>query len=461
MRNTSRFAKKKAIVLVLLFLICIGLFGYSNSVYYPESSIVRSQLVASWFMQDIETLRTQSYEIIQNELGEQFLVHAVERDGVMEIILAPLVVLTVDVQNIDTAQGYTDQSAVDTRNSVSLQTWPSDAMGSWILYRDVITGRAQSLRCYFTNNKEVYLEFFPGKEKSYANFSIYGALVAHNAPIPVPFEYFYTASLRDIKKITSNTLPWKYVEIDNNVYSDTMQMVQVIRRILPEAQKADMFVSDTSSYDFLRWIIDGLVRPLTGGLLYEEPLFLPTVTPEFMIPERQNTHKSFDFVRNIAAAAISAGTSLTYTYETSKADVKIEPFSVMEHSNGVQERVNFVTDIGYQVSVLEPLLYLLTATEDDLFYLGAVRELQVSTESGRNSEQYFYNNAVAFFSWFDANGKFNISVFENGAEFTLEQFLQRYEDCFVYLVRVKPSANFFPEEPMLEEEDLEENNSGQ
>ncbi len=456
MRSMHKPKKLYYCFVLLFFSSTFALFG--QDVLYPESSGVRENLVATWFMQDISVLREQNTEIFQNELGEYFLVRCEEKDGLMEIILAPLVLQTVDVQDFSIQSEGSASKAGSNSSTLTIETWPKDGLGSIILYRDVITGKNVKIRYYFMNDREVFLDFFPGKEKSYANFSIFGALVAHNAPVPVPFEYFFTASLNDIQKLTKNILPWKYVDVTDTVYADSIQMVQVIRKYLPDAQKAKMFLSDTSEYDFLRWIIDGLVFPLTGGRLYEEPLFVPTVEPDFMIPERQNTHKSFDFVRNLAAASISAGTSLPYTYNSSNADVKIEPFSVITNSDGITERVNFVTDVGYQISVIKPLLYLLTATEEDLFYLGAIRELKTSSEGGRNSEQYYYNNAAAFFSWFDSNGMFHVSVFENGAEFTLDQFIDKYENAFVYLVKVKPSVNFFPEEPpVIEEENILEN----
>ncbi len=439
--------KRSFLSFVLIFFgSCIFLHAQTYSVFYPESSDVRSTLIESWFTQDMTIVRSQNTQILQNDLGEYFLVRAEEKNELMEIILAPLVRQTLEVQDYTSNEEMADASFVENA-SLTIETWPKDALGSWILYRDLQTGKNVRIRYYFMNDKDVYLDFYPGRDKSYVDLSIYGALPTHNAPVPVPFEYFYTASLSDIKKLTQNIVAWKYVSIFEHVYSDTLQMVTVIRRLLPSMQEAGMFTSDTSEYDFLKWIINGLIRPLTGGLLFDEPLYMPTVEQNFSIPERQNTHKSFDFVRNLAAAAISAGTSLPYTYKNSNADVKVEPFAVRMNSDGEKERINFVTDIGYQASVLKPILYLLTATENDVFYLGAVRELKESSAGGRNSEQYYYDNAVAFFSWFDSTGRFNVSVFENGAEFTFDQFLEKYKDSFVYLVRVNPSMNFFPEEP--------------
>ncbi len=460
MRNTCSITRlKKYIVGIALLCSCALVFAQSNAIQYPESAVVRSNLIDSWFTQDLSVLRSQSSEIFQNELGEYFLVRAEEKDGLMEIILAPLELQTVEVKDFSGGTENTSLEMPFDASVLTIETWPKDGLGSWVLYRDIQSGKSVRIRFYFMNEKDVFIDFFPGRDKSYASFSIFGAHVAHNVPVPVSFEYFYTATLQDIKKLTRNIFPWKYVDVSNNVYSDSIQMVQMIRKLLPDAQKSGMFTSDTSEYDFLRWIVNGLIKPLVGGELYEEPLFAPTIPTDFMIPERQNTYKSYDFVRNLAAAAISAGTSLAYTYNTSNADVSIEPFSIMTNADGVEERVNFVTDSGYHVSVLKPILYLLTATEEDLFYLGAIRELKDSRDLGREAEQYYYDNAAAFFSWFDSNGKFHVSVFENGAEFTFNQFIERYEDSFVYLVRVKPSANFFPEEPVVENENNVESES--
>ncbi len=449
MKNMKKLLKLKLSILLSMALInCFVLYAQNNIDNYPESASIRSELIDYWFEQDIALLKDQSSSILQNELGDYFLVRAEEKNNVMEIIVAPLVLQTLSVQESSLVDNK-EPSFQATDDSLVVETWPKDGIGSWILYRDAITGKNIKIRYYFSYERELFIEFLPGKNKSYANFSIFSALVAHNAPVPVSLDYFYTASLKDIKILTRKILPWHYVSMESINFADTIQMVRKIRTLLPDAKKAEMFTSDTSSYDFLKWIVDGLVVPLVGGKLYDEPLYVATIEPDFMMGERNNTHKSYDFVRNLAAAAISADTSLPYTYKTSNADVKIEPFSVFTNEDGKEERINFVTDIGYQVNILKPLLYLLTATQGDLFYLGAVRELKEASALGRTAEQYYYENAVAFFSWFDEQGKFHVTVFENGAEFTLQQFVNKYSDSFVYLVRVKSSMNFFPEEPEI------------
>ncbi len=453
MRNTHKLSISRRYGLVLLlFTYCFVLSAQDNGVLYPESSQVRSQLIDTWFTQDISLIREQSTEVFQNELGEYFLVRVEEKGGVMEIIVAPLVIQTLEIQNFNVA-GEIERGQEMQSSELSIETWPKDGFGSWILYRDSTTGKNIKVRYYFMNDSNVFIDFMSGKDKSYANLSIYGALVAYNAPIPVLFDYFYTAQFDDIKKITKNSLPWKYVDINDNVYTDSMHMITIIRKLLPDLQKTQMFVSEDSEFEFLKWIINGLVKPLTGGTLFDDPLRMSTVDIDFTIPERQQTHKSYDYIRNLAAAALTAGTSLSYTYETSRADVHVEPFSVFTNESGKNERVNFVIDIGYQVDMLEALLYILTATEQDLFYLGAIREKRESSDGGRTPEQYYYNHAVAFFSWFDSSGKFHVTIFQNGAEYTLQQFLSRYSDSFVHLVRVKPSVNFFPEEPGLSEDE--------
>ncbi len=440
--------------LVLFFAISVCLNAQTNSILYPESSFVRTELVETWFSQDIPLLRDQSAEVLQNELGEYFLVRAEEKDGLMEVIVAPLVVQTLEIRDLSSLDRSTVQENAEvTPSALSIETWPKDGLGSWVLYRNVSTGESVRIRYYFMNDKDIFVEFLPGDEKTFANFSIFNALVAYRVPVPVSLDYFYTASLRDVQKLTQNILPWQYTDVYDNVYADSIQMVRVIRSLLPDAQRAKMFVSDSSEYDFLKWLVDGLVRPLTGGVLYEEPLYRPTIEPNFVIPERQYTHKSYDFVRNLAAAALSADTSLSYTYDTSHADVKVEPFAVFSNESGNNERVNFVTDIGYETRLLKSILYVLAATEGDLFYLGAIREVEESSDLGKTAEQYYYNNTAAFFAWFDSQGKFTVSVFENGAELTLDQFIDRYPDSFVYLVRMKASLNFLPETPEVDEGD--------
>lgn len=57
----------------------------------PESASCRKELIETWFMQDPEILRAAEPQVLQNRVGDYFLVRQEEENGQMRIIVAPLV----------------------------------------------------------------------------------------------------------------------------------------------------------------------------------------------------------------------------------------------------------------------------------------------------------------------------------------------------------------------------------
>ena len=109
-------------------------------------------------------------------------------------------------------------------------------------------------------------------------------------------------------------------------------------------------------------------------------------------------------------------------------------------TDGVKSVPVYISDSGYSSDALKALFYILAVTERDRFYLGAIRET-----GDMDPENIFYNRSAAFFPYFDANGFFAVSVFEDGKEMSIEQFMERNPNVFVNLVRLRSSERFFPQ----------------
>ena len=141
-----------------------------------------------------------------------------------------------------------------------------------------------------------------------------------------------------------------------------------------------------------------------------------------------------------------------YYYNTSGADVKTEAFSLYRDNSGALKKTGFVADSGYPIELLKSLLYVLAVTEPGRFFLGAVRRSVPSTAAaGQSAEKQVFTGTAAFFPWFDASGTFQTAVFENGQEYTLDEYVQKNARCFVFLVRIKASKRFYPERPSVKE----------
>ncbi|MGI5172903.1 hypothetical protein H0R92_04785 [Treponema sp. OMZ 840] len=427
----------------------------------PESAFCRKELIEKWFLQSPEILRQSEPESVQNAVGDYFLVRQEEKDGQMEIIVAPLVMQSVMLTESEGGEaegqeGSRNLASGGTKTSeIRIETWPKDSPGSWILYKDSLSGKNLRIRYYFVPDSGVYVDFFPGKEKCFADFVIFGATAAGRVSVPVSFNWFYTASFEDVSRLTRYTLPWNYAKVFSYSYDDVKQMTGLIRSLVPALHKAPWFATENASLDFLKWIIDGLVKPLTGGITLYEPLVGSTIKKndggdtklKGSLRTIPDTHYGpLNYIRNLAAAAISARTDIVYYYDTSGADVKTEAFSYYTDASGIPRSTGYAADSGYPAELLKPLFYVLAVTEADRFFLGAVRQsIPASSANGQPIEHQVFTAAAAFFPWFDTSGVFHVSVFESGIEYTLDEFADKYRGCFVSLVRVKASKEFYPD----------------
>ena len=461
----------------------------------PESASCRKELIETWFMQDPEILRAAEPQVLQNRVGDYFLVRQEEENGQMRIIVAPLVrqkvlmavnnlevpsenraapssvepdavseksaekkvAATADLQagvqpvtvipsnaSVASAPVAVSEKSDEEKNvsaalppenentakEIWIETWPETAPGSWVLYRDALTGKPLRIRYYIVPDGEVYVDFFPGKEKCLADFVVFGAVAAGGVPVPVGFDRFYTATLEELSRLTRYTLPWNYTKVFSHSYDGVKQMIGLVRFLLPSLHKSGKISGEGASLNFVKWIVDGLVKPLTGGTVRLE--------------EEQTDAKSLENIRTLAAAAISARTDIVYDRNTSGADVKTDAFAYYIDADGVPKNTGYAFNSGYPVELLKPLFYVLAVTEADRFFLGAVRQGTVQTSAGTAERQVFTGTA-AFFPWFDSQGRFQLSVFEKGEEYTIDEFAKKYRGGFVSLVRIKASRDFFPD----------------
>ena len=446
----------------------------------PESASCRKELIETWFMQDPEILRAAEPQLMQNRVGDYFLVRQEEENGQMRIIVAPLVrqkvlmaVNNLEVPSENRAAPSAEPAAdlqtggqpvtvipsnagkasvpvavfeksaeeknvpaalppenENTAKEIWIETWPETAPGSWVLYRDALTGKPLRIRYYIVPDGEVYADFFPGKEKCLADFVVFGAVAAGGVPGPVGFDRFYTATLEELSRLTRYTLPWNYTKVFSYSYDGVKQMIGLVRFLLPSLHKSGRISGEGASLNFVKWIVDGLVKPLTGGTVRLE--------------EEQTDAKSLENIRTLAAAAISARTDIVYDRNTSGADVKTDAFAYYIDADGEPKNTGYAFNSGYPVELLKPLFYVLAVTEADRFFLGAVRQGSVQTAGGTAERQVFTGTA-AFFPWFDSQGRFRLSVFEKGEEYTIDEFAKKYRGGFVSLVRIKASRDFFPD----------------
>lgn len=449
---------KKLVGVLLVIFSLMPLFAAYNKLGIPDSSEIRKGLEEQWFTANLNTVRNNPPEIRSNNNGEKFQIRLEESDTTFNVFVAPEAEINVSV--------FSDKGMHIERQTI----YPGDAAGSWVLIRDKKTGAPLRIRYYFVNNSEVFIQFTPKGRIALADLVIYGNYAARGVPTGMPFEKFYSASFDDVSRITETKLPWNYVTVDPEMYHSILQMIGVIQEKLPYIEVVpDAMIDENGDYvhimngepfekdelsenkvslssaGFVKWIADGLVEPLTGGLLKRKPLLLETVEVkengrQGILSKRFDLYFSLNWIRNLASAVVSIYTGTDYLFNQSGVDVTVNPFASTISEKGVANIVTFVENSGYKVSILRSLLYVLANTEPGTFYLGAIRE----TDRTVSPEIKVFNDCAAFFPYFREDGRFACSVFINGRQLSLEDFCLFYADDFVYLTRVKSSEQFFP-----------------
>ena len=460
--------KKKNVLLGLFILIssivATPLFAAYNRLGIPDSSEIRKQIIETWLTAPLSYVRNNLPEVIYNDNGQPFEVRLEESEETYHIFVAPQAKMNVSVYS-DT--GMTIEEKI---------IYPGDACGSWVLIKDKKTDKPLRIRYYFLKDSEVYIQFTPEGKTSLVDLVIFDNYASRGVPTGVPFEKFYTASIEDAIRYTENKIHWEYVTYDTDMYHSIKQMIAVIREKIPYIVMVDDAMYDEnnelvhistgkkfndyelgelskknekslslSSAGFVKWIGDGLIEPLTGGLLKRKPLLEQTVKVKAtghigVLEQKYDLYFSLNWIRNLASAIISVYSGSVYPFNEAGVDVTINPFASSISDKGITNTVTYIKDSGYTIGVLKSLLYVLASTEPGTFYFGAIR----GTDRTVTPEIKAFNECVAFFPYFQDDGGFDCVVFMNGRELSLDDFCLLNQDNFVFLTRAKASEMFFP-----------------
>lgn len=452
----KRHSVKYICAFMFIILVCSFAFADYNVLKIPDSSEVRGDLLETWFFAPLEMVRHNKPEIRNNRIGEKFKIYHEETDDTFSILVCPCIQIEMEV--------YSDKGNFTTVQDM----YPKDALGSWVLVRSKGTGAPLYIRCYFSNESDVFVQFSPYKNQGVADFLIYNCYAAKSFQTGIPFERFYTASFAEMQKWTQNILPWSYTEIYSGNYYPSLQMVEVIRENLDkvvftedamyDGDNEPVYISSgkkravnegledkvtVNGLGFLKWIGDGLIFPLTGTHLKRDPLIEETVSYkktglQGVVSEKNAIFMSLDWIRNLASAIVSIKNRRNFLYSELGVDVQVEPFTAQLTDVGVENTIGFTANSGYVVSTLKPLLYVLAVSEPDNFFFGAIRQ----TDRTRSPEITFFNDGVVLFPYFDAKNRFNCIIFKDGEEIPFDSFVEKYSNDFIFLVRVHSSNQF-------------------
>ena len=439
----SKFAKP---LFILAFSIAVSgvLAAYEvPSADFRDSADIRAGLVNTWLAGDIDPVRLRNSAVYFDQFSYGFKVSQ-QRDTTPDL-------LAITVSPAD----------------------KKGVQGDWVLFRKISDGLPDHIRIYPVIDSSIYIDIRsegsnPQKGRCRLDLVIYGARAAHDVPLGLSLVSLYTARFDSIIALTSSTVDWSLLDPDLLMYRDIVSASAVIRNGLKTLVYLDdgafnengqpVYIKDGSPqtaskvFDamgkgqnpvdiiggvncsgFAKWIVDGIVRPVAGQGILIEPLKAATVTKNSDVADlnrdTRDLYFALDWTRHLASAALTAETRKTVKPDVSGVDVTVEPFS---------DSCVFVKNIGYRTRELLPLLYYLAVKESGYFYLGAV-----SDEEGVPPLRQ-YHHIVAFFPFFDANGKFSVSIFESAVETPVSDFIKANDESNTNLVRIRiPESAYF------------------
>lgn len=449
--------KRFTSIIFALFLLC-PVFSAYNSWNVPDSSEIRKTLTEKWFDAPLINVRLNQPEIISNPAGEKFQVSLEETDTTYSVIVS---------SSTFTSYKFISASKIEYSEK---EAFTGTCKGSWVLIKNKANDKPLCIRYYCTSNSEAFVQFSPKGKTSTADLIIFNNYAARGVATGVPFEKFYTASFDEVLKLTQKSIPWNYIDVKDKIYDNIHSMAAVINQKCPLITYTDDVMYDEnnnlikittgekipmdaksdrlylSSAGFVKWIADGIVKPITGTQLNRSSLITETVKVnetswQGKFSRRYPLYFSLDWVRNLSSKIISVYTGKNYNFKNSGVDVTRNLFSAINTSDGIKSQVTFIENTGYSVNSLKSLLYVLAATESGSFYFAAIRE----TDRTVSPEIKVFNDCAVFFPYFDEKGVFGCYVFINGKPKALDDFILYYSQDFVYLTRVRASERFYPE----------------
>jgi hypothetical protein len=355
-------------------------------------------------------------------------------------------------------------------------SFPGWAQGSWILTRKRDGGEATRIRVFPRSDPYTYIQFRPFiAGKSQMDVVLYDGYVVRSLPLPISFERLYVLPVEEILAAAGDKFPRRYFDPDPAMYTDQRDFVAAVRSRLPNLSFLDdgainaegdyVFINTLEKQreeiglncsGFAKWVIDGILKPHTGGLLAIPPLKAPFGTrgDSLTTPWEAARDPFFglDWCRNLASRANTVLRSPAFAVQN-EFEVRDWPFSmvILRNASGSEIRSypGFLENAGFGIEGLHPLLYTLAVDEPDRIYLAAVNTevgapVTASNPRGAPRMRQYFHIAVLV-PYFNEYGNFQVTVFESAEETSFTRFKARYSGHFVNLSRIPVDGTFNPD----------------
>lgn len=429
---------KALTVLIALLLLAVPAFGAD----LPTRSIrsdasLRSELRDAWFL-----------EVPARVMGRQGVLRSLPGGGRVEVRIE---------------QGRDEFLVVLARERNG--TFPGWSQGSWVLYRSKTDGRPIKIRSFLRTDPYTYVQFRPlSADRSQMDVVVYGGYLVRSLVLPYSFEQLYLLPVEEVLETAGRRFPRRYFDIESADYADVRSFVAALRSSLGGLSYRDdgaldeagrpVFIATLQPQDgvpglncsgFAKWVVDGILKPLTGSALAVAPLKLPLAGrgSSFSEPYEalRDPYFGLDWTRNLGLSAAKAFRSGTVGLE--EVEVRSSPVGAYIRRSGTASQAlpyaGYLKDAGFGVEGLQALLYTLAVDHPSSIYLASINAERGSAPRLR---QHFH--VAVLVPHFSEDGAFVPLVFESAQESSFDAFLRRYPGHHVNLIRIPVEGSFLP-----------------
>jgi hypothetical protein len=377
-------------------------------------------------------------------------------------------------------------------------TFPGWAQGSWAYVRSRTDGSPLRIRVYLRSDRYTYVQFRPlDEDRSQMDLVVYDAYISRSLPVALPFDRLLSAPLETVYAVMGEKFKRRYFDPDPENYRDSLLFMSRLRQKLPElsfrddgaidSQGSYVFIETLEAQEgkgglncsgFVKWVVDGILRPLTSRRLdipaLKSPFGQRGSSYTAIWEDTRDPFFGLDWTRNLAAHAWTSlrspdfavpeefevrdwpFTQLIYRSESAASAAVPVPGYLMPGVQGtllpslpaMRDYPGYLENSGFGVEGLQPLLYTLAIDEPGYIYLASVNtEIGAPTtaENPRGLPRFRQHFHVAVLvPYFDRYGGFQVAVFESAEETRFTRFRARYPGHNVNLVRIPVEGAFDP-----------------
>lgn len=319
--------------------------------------------------------------------------------------------------------------------------------GNISIKRDATSGDYLYMTVMTRDHPECFIRMYPGDGRTYLDVVLFGVEIHHRLILPKKFSSILFSPIAQIIQLTRDRIHWDLI-LGRGRSDNALTLIEQIRSHLPQLTSLEDGAYSQSGKPvyiatekpsaggincsgFAKWIVDGFYFPLTGEYTdirrLKEKLFgfRGNRWSERYEAER-DPYFGLDWSRNLAVELNDArGTSKT---------AHPEEFDVRN-----VDYLSYREDIGYPVTSLQLLLFILAHREPGTFYLGSLNQ-----EYGSDPTMRQHTHLVVLVPHFLQNGRFEVAVFEINRETGIESLLQRYGSSYIHLVGIEGRGRFQP-----------------